>query len=131
LSKKWFALWTNWKIGERGFTGYGGQESIDRETSIVALNKTRKDKMIDAYRNVVAAESIQADREAAIRRGDILESKDLEFDYAHNFTARLKYGAKDAIASEIADLRLAAIENFVGLQQTEVATALILRNLSC
>jgi hypothetical protein len=31
----------------------------------------------------VAAESIQADREAAIRR-DILESKDLEFDYAHN-----------------------------------------------
>jgi hypothetical protein len=38
--------------------------------------------MIDAYRNVVAAESIQADREAAIRRGDILESKDLEFDYA-------------------------------------------------
>jgi hypothetical protein len=41
LSKKWFALWTNWKIGERGFTGYGGQESIDRETSIVALNKTR------------------------------------------------------------------------------------------
>jgi hypothetical protein len=81
--------------------------------------------MIDAYRNVVAAESIQADREAAIRRGDILESKDLEFDYAHNFIAtRLKYGAKDAIASEIADLRLAAIENFVGLQQTEVATAL-------
>jgi hypothetical protein len=69
LSKKWFAFfWTNWKIGERGFTGYGGQESIDRETSIVALNKTRKDKMIDAYRNVVAAESIQADREAAIRR---------------------------------------------------------------
>jgi hypothetical protein len=81
--------------------------------------------MIDAYRNVVAAESIQADREAAIRRGDILESKDLEFDYAYNFIAtRLKYGAKDAIASEIADLRLAAIENFVGLQQTEVATAL-------
>jgi hypothetical protein len=73
------------KIGERGFTGYGGQESIDRETSIVALNKKQeKDKMIDAYRNVVAAESIQADREAAIRR-DILESKDLEFDYAHNF----------------------------------------------
>jgi hypothetical protein len=29
-------FWTNWKIGERGFTGYGGQESIDRETSIVA-----------------------------------------------------------------------------------------------
>jgi hypothetical protein len=32
------------------------------------LNKNKnKDKMIDAYRNVVAAESIQADR-AAIRR---------------------------------------------------------------
>jgi hypothetical protein len=40
--KKWFSLWTNWKIGERGFTGYGGQESIDRETSIVAL-KTKQE----------------------------------------------------------------------------------------
>jgi hypothetical protein len=29
LSKKMVCLlWTNWKIGERGFTGYGGQESI-------------------------------------------------------------------------------------------------------
>ena len=107
------------KIGERGLTGYGGTAAVERDEAITALNKSMiKDKMREAYSSVKAAEVIQADRDAAIRQGDVLESKDLEFDYAHNFIAtRLKYNAKSAIDSEIADLKEQAITNFEKLQQ--------------
>lgn len=95
------------KIGERGLTGYGGEMGRQRQAAIDALNNSRiKDGMRDAYSDIKAAEIIQQDRMAAIRQGDILEAKDLEFDYAHNFiTTRLKYGAKQLIDDEIADLK--------------------------
>lgn len=91
------------KIGERGWTGYGGQQEAIRNEAIDAFNKTKlKDRFKAVYDNIKIAESVQADREAAIRRGDIMESKDLEFDYAHSFVAsRLKFGAEDAIKNEI------------------------------
>jgi len=109
------------KIGERGFTGYGGEEAVTREQALKALNESMiKDKMKDAYTNLKAAQIIQEEREAAIRRGDVLESKDLEFDYAHNFVAtRLKYNAKEAIDTEIADLKREAVtpDGFTRLKQ--------------
>ena len=119
------AIGATGKIGERGVTGYGGEEGRLREESIVALNKSRiKDKMKDAYSNIKAAEVIQTEREKAIRRGDILESKDLEFDYAHNFiTTRLKYNAKESIDFEIASLKQQAITDFLELKQEGYAAA--------
>ena len=113
-------------IGERGFTGYGGQEARTREQAIKALNESMiKDKMKEAYSNIKASAIIQSEREAAIRRGDILESKDLEFDYAHNFIAtRLKYGAKESIDAEIADMRTRAMtdDSFEQLKQEGYAS---------
>lgn len=107
------------KIGERGFTGYGGEQAKVRNEAITALNNTRiKDKFRDVYANIKTAEDIQSDREAAIRRGDILESKDLEFDYAHTFvSSRLKYGAQSAINQEIDMLKEEAVSDFTSLQQ--------------
>ena len=116
------------KIGERGLTGYGGTEGANRDAAVNALNNSMiKDKMKEAYSNIKAAEIIQENREAAIRQGDILESKDLEFDYAHNFiTTRLKYNAKGAIDDEIADLKQQAATDagFLQLQQQGTATDL-------
>lgn len=125
VKNKRLAIGETGKIGERGITGYGGEEGKLRTESIVALNKSRiKDKMKDAYSNIKAAEVIQAEREEAIRRGDILESKDLEFDYAHNFiTTRLKYNAKESIDFEIASLKQQAITDFLGLKQEGYAAA--------
>ena len=83
-----------------------------------------KDKMKDAYSNIKAAEIIQQERESAIRQGDILESKDLEFDYAHNFiSTRLKYNAQNSINFEINDLKQQAItdDGFMKLQQEGIA----------
>jgi len=109
------------KLGERGLTGYGGEEAKFRDKAINALNTSLiKDKMKDAYSNIKAAEVIQADREQAIRIGDVLESKDLEFDYAHNFiTTRLKYGANNAVTGEINMLKQQAVTDsgFLELQQ--------------
>jgi hypothetical protein len=109
------------KIGERGVTGYGGEQKKLRDEAISALNGSLiKDKLKDAYSNVKASEIIQEQREAAIRQGDILESKDLEFDYAHNFiTNRLKYNAKESIDFEIESLKREASteEGFATLQQ--------------
>jgi len=109
------------KIGERGATGYGGEEKVLRDEAISALNNSLiKDKLRYAYSSVKASEIIQKEREAAIRQGDVLESKDLEFDYAHTFiTNRLKYNAKEAVDFEINSLRREASteEGFRTLQQ--------------
>ena len=113
------------KIGERGVFGYGGEEGKLREQAIAAWNTSMiQDKLKDAYSNIKASEIIQQKREAAVRQGDILESKDLEFDYAHNFiTTRLKYNAKNAVDGEISDLRERAITNFDKLQKEGIATS--------
>jgi len=113
------------KIGQRGFTGYGGEEQKLRDDAMSALNSSLiKDKLRYSYSSLKAAEIIQKQREAAIRQGDVLESKDLEFDYAHTFIAnRLKYNAKEAIDFEIESLRREASteEGFRTLQQEGTA----------
>lgn len=122
-----FTLGRTGKISERGFKGYGGEQAILRDEAIKSLNSTMlRDKFKDVYGNIKASESIQKDREAAIRRGDILESKDLEFDYAHTFvTSRLKYNAKDAIDNEINNIKLEASTNegFIKLQQEGIVAS--------
>ncbi|MCJ7691132.1 MAG: hypothetical protein MUO60_17710, partial [Clostridiaceae bacterium] len=66
------------KIGERGLTGYGGEQGVLRDQAINSFNNSKiKDKLKDVYGNIIAAESIQQDREKAVRQGDVLESKDL------------------------------------------------------
>lgn len=113
-------------IRERGITGYGGEEGKYRNEAISALNKSMiKDKIRESYSDVKAAEIIQKEREAAIRRGDMMESKDLEFDYAHTFISnRLKYNAKDAIKDELESLRTQAstADGFLKLQQEGIAS---------
>jgi len=115
------------KIGERGVTGYGGEEAKLRDEAITAFNGSLiKDKLKDSYLNVNAAEAIQQDRRFAVEQGDILESKDLEFDYAHNFISnRLNYNAKELITEEINSLRQEAIttDGFLKLQQEGYAPA--------
>lgn len=113
-------------IRERGITGYGGEEGKYRNEAISALNKSMiRDKIKESYSDVKAAEIIQKEREAAIRRGDMMESKDLEFDYAHTFISnRLKYNAKDAIKDELDSLRMQAstADGFLKLQQEGIAS---------
>lgn len=109
------------KIGERGVTGYGGEEAKLRDELIPLFNNsTIRKRLIEANNNVTAAESIQQDKKAAVLGNDKLEAKDLEFDYTHNFIdTRLKYNAKSAIDDEIADLKNEAMtdEGFAKLQQ--------------
>lgn len=113
------------KIGERGLTGYGGEEGKLRQDAIKSFNNTKiKDKLIDISQNINASAQIQEERDAAIRRGDILESKDLEFDYAHSFiSSRVKYGAKEFIDIELNDLKERAIsdDGFTELKQQGIA----------
>lgn len=108
-------------INQRGFLGYGGESKIKREEIINEFNKSLlTNKLKEGFNNVKAAEKIQEQRTAAIRQGDVLESKDLEFDYAHAYIeTRLKYGAKESIDFEINDLRKQAIteDGFPKLQQ--------------
>jgi hypothetical protein len=62
---------------------------------------------------------IQEERETTIRRGDILESKDLERDYIINYlTPRIKYGRFDLVQSDIAQYKTLAMtdEGFAQLQ---------------
>lgn len=109
-------------LGERGLFGYGGEQAKLREEAIPALQKTRlKQNLIFGNNNIAAAESIQEDRKAAVIAGDELESKDLEFDYAHTFiSTRLKYGAEEMVYDEINEMRQEAISDFTKLQKEGV-----------
>ena len=63
--------------------------------------------------------TIQEEREQALRRGDVLESKDLERDYVINYlTPRIKYGRFDLVQSDINDYKKQAAtdEGFAELQ---------------
>ena len=109
-------------LGERGLFGYGGEQSRLRDEAIPALQKTRlKQNLIAANNNINTAESIQEDRKDAILANDKLESKDLEFDYAHTFiSTRLKYGAEEMVYEEIDEMRQEALTDFTKLQKEGV-----------
>src|SRR5690606_20107501 len=70
--------------------------------------------------------ALQKEREALVRRGDILESKDKERDYIINYlTPRIKYGTFDLVKEDIEEAkRLAATdEGFAQLQSEGKALA--------
>jgi ABC-type transporter Mla subunit MlaD len=61
--------------------------------------------------------TIQEERETALRRGDVLESKDLERDYIINYlTPRIKYGRFDLVQSDIDSYKRQANTDFAELQ---------------
>lgn len=92
-------------IKERGFTGYGGEKAKATQEAIQILNdpknsfgKSLKDN-VDSYNR---AQVLQTQREAAIRQGDLLETKDLERDYQFNYLMpRIKYGKLDFVLGDI------------------------------
>jgi hypothetical protein len=106
------------KIGERGVFGYGGEQGELREKTISTLNKTSfMGKLRDFTDSINIAQTVQAQREQAIKSGDILESKDLETDYMMSYLLpRVKYAGVDAITQEVNDARQRAITDFTQLQ---------------
>lgn len=91
------------KISERGVTGYGGEKAKNTVEALQALNSSSfKNYIKDQVDSANRAISIQEDRAEAIRQGEILESKDLEFDYSHNYLqSRIKWGKYDSVEDDI------------------------------
>jgi predicted kinase len=108
------------KIKERGFTGYGGERAHATGEAITALNKHNfqtalEDRLASVERSQVAQER----RTAALRQGDILESKDEEYNYLHEYlSSRIKYGKFDFVKQDIDTARQQAAtqEGFEQLQ---------------
>jgi hypothetical protein len=74
---------------------------------VAGLNKYKfLDYLKDSVDTVNRGKILQAQRQDAIRQGDILESKDLEADYTHNYLAhRIKYGRMDLVQQDLDDAR--------------------------
>ena len=109
------------KIGERGFTGYGGEKGRYTEEALKVLNNNKLNDLVDS---VNRGASINEDRERVLRAGDILESKDLETDYMLNYLLpRMKYGGKTIVDEEInyARSQAATEEGFLALKEQGVA----------
>lgn len=63
----------------------------------------------DTYDSVVRGSSIQQERELYNQDGNVLDSKDAEYDYIINYLApRIKYGRYDLVKSEIEEYRVMA-----------------------
>lgn len=112
-------------IKERGFTGYGGERAKITEDAINTLNKSKFSQVlrenVDAFNR---AQTLQSQREAALRQGDILEAKDLERDYQFNYLyPRIKYGKFDFVQEDINNYRNAAATEagFKELQRQGIA----------
>jgi hypothetical protein len=122
-------------VGERGFTGYGGEKAKATAEALSAMNTASfRRYMKDGVETVNRAMVLERDKEAALRQGDILEYKDAEHDYAHNYVAqRVKYGKLDLVMDEISDMREAATLDFEKLKQdgyaadTDTQTAFLKR----
>jgi len=129
------------KIGERGFTGYGGEKGRFTEEATKALNSAKFTDLVDSVNRGM---SINEDREKTLRQGDILQSKDLETDYMLNYLLpRIKYGGEtifntevEAIAQKAAteagfmELKDSGIANENDTQQSFVARLNNIQNMS-
>ena len=119
------------EIGERGWTGYGGGKQKNTEEFVAAANKYKLNFKSDGFLNATLdatkrAVTLQEDGEAYVRQGDVLESKDNEFDYQHNYlTPRIKYGRYDLVKSDIDGYRQQAStpDGMEELKKTGVANA--------
>lgn len=105
-----FGILKGGEIGERGFFGTGGERARNTQEAINALNSsTFKNYMQDMVATNARAQDIQEQRAEAIQNGDELASKNLEFDYQHNYLqSRIKYGKMDFVKQDIENYRQAA-----------------------
>ena len=98
----------------------GSEKAKNTAEAIAQFNKFKiSDFTKETADSVSRGVAIQEDREATLRQGDVLESKDLEKDYIINYlTPRIKFGRMDLVASDIEQLRELAMtdEGFAQLQ---------------
>lgn len=97
-------------IQERGVFGYGGKRAAATQEAIAALNKSSFPKYMKDYTDASQrAEVSQRDRQKHVRQGDILEAKEDEFDFTHDYLMpRVKYGRYDVVKDDIAEARAMA-----------------------
>jgi hypothetical protein len=115
------AFFKTGKIGERGFTGYGGERGKFTEEATSAINSAKLTDLIDS---VNRAMGINEDRDKVLRQGDILESKDKETDYMLNYLLpRIKYGGEAIFNTELDAIRqkAATADGFMELQAAGTA----------
>ena len=118
------------EIGERGLTGYGG-EIAKNTADLIAKTKPFSlkgdDWLKDTTDAVVRGVALQEDFERSVRQGDVLETKDKEFDYQQNYLLpRIKYGRYDLVKDDIENFRqlAATVEGFEQLKQRGVVSSL-------
>lgn len=90
-------------IQERGPFGQGGYKGKATAQAISALNEFSFEKALNQrLRSVERAQIAQENRTKAIRQGDILESKDEEYNFTHEYLmSRIKYGRFDFVKQDI------------------------------
>jgi hypothetical protein len=105
-------------LKQRGFSGFGGQQTATNQAAIAAFNKNLLSGFLNDTRDGVnRGNAIQADRMEAIRRGDFLESRELQTDYTLNYLLpRVQYGRFDLVKDDIDTYRQLA-SSPEGLQQ--------------
>ena len=101
-----------------GKYGEAKEKTKNTQAAITAFNNAGlSDFTKELKGSVNRGTTIQEERETAIRRGDVLESKDLERDYVINYlTPRIKYGRFDLVQSDIAEYKAQAMTDFAQLQ---------------
>jgi hypothetical protein len=118
-------------IKERGWTGQGGERQRNTESFISGLNDPKnqvkfkseswlKDMSDAAARGI----NLQQEGESYIRQGDVLEAKDNEADYMHNYLAvRIKHGRFDLVKEDIDNYTQQAStpDGLEGLKQQNIA----------
>lgn len=117
------------EIEKRGFTGYGGEKAKNTAEFISKANAYKLNFKSDAFLSDTVdaakrATTLQQEGEEAVRQGDVLETKDNEFDYQHNYlTPRIKYGRYDLVKQDVESYRQAAStkEGFEALQAKGIA----------
>lgn len=106
------------KIKANGITGNGGTIGVNSNAAVEAFNNHLFSGFVwDSLQSQKRAAVIGQERAEAISRGEILESRDLEYDYTHNYLApRVKYGRFDLVKDDIEQYRTLGLTE-QGLQQ--------------
>lgn len=111
ISKEGFAK--SGKLAERGVFGQGGERGKNTASFLSDINDPKnqatfkseswlKDMQAAAARGI----NLQQEGESLIRQGDVLEAKDNEMDYMHNYlSVRIKHGRYDLVKDDIAQMQ--------------------------
>jgi hypothetical protein len=119
------------EIGERGVTGYGGERAKHTADFLAVLNKSKGTQSPDGWMQAMAMSAarginLQLEGQQYIKQGDLLEAKDNEFDYQHNYlTPRIQYGRFDLVTSDINNYRqlAASPEGWLKLKEMGIANS--------